>query len=47
MKKVYVNMLLEIVELAKDVITSSVGEVKFEDDQPDYKYSKKAWGGEL
>ena len=47
MKQAYVNMLLEIVELAKDVVTSSGGAYKFEDEQPDYKYSNTAWGGKI
>lgn len=43
MKKAYVNFLLEIVELAQDVVTSSI--TKYEDEQPDYEYSNNAWGG--
>ena len=44
MKKTYVNLLLTIVELTQDVVTSSGG-TTFEDEQPDFIYSNDAWGG--
>jgi hypothetical protein len=46
MKKTYVNMLMQLVELTQDVVTSSVVS-SYEDEQPDFVYSKDAWGGVL
>ena len=45
MKKTYVELLLEVVVLTNDVVTSSRLGV-YEDEQPDFSYSNSAWGGQ-
>lgn len=45
MKKTYVDVLLEIVELVQDVVTMSSGLNSFEDEQPDFDYLDDPWGG--